>query len=278
MILLDGKKVSTEIITNVKKELENINEKIKFAIIWIGEDEGSRIYINNKIKKCAEVGIEGLLYHLDENVSEDEVINLVNELNAKKEIKGIIIQSPVPKHINYLKCCNLIDYKKDIDGFSNISVGNLCLGNPYHISCTPEGIIKLLEYYHIPIAGQNVCIINRSNIVGKPLFHLLIDRDATVVMCHSKTKNLKEITKEADILISAVGKPKFITEDMVKENAVVIDVGISRVDGHVTGDVDFPNVSKKVSYITPVPGGVGPMTVAMIFENILKSVKEDHNG
>ena len=275
MILLDGKKLSNEIIENIKEEINNKKVEIGFAVIWVGNDEASSVYVKNKLKKCEYVGIKTELFHLDENVSEKELINLINELNDRNDINGILLQSPVPKHINITNRFNAIDYKKDIDGFSNISVGNLYLGNPYHVSCTPKGIIKLLDSYNIDLDGKNVCLINRSNIVGKPLFHLLIERNATVTMCHSKTLDLEEFTKNADIVISAVGKPNFIKADMVKENAVIIDVGISRIDGKVVGDVDFEEVSKKASYITPVPGGVGPMTIAMVLENILDTLREE---
>lgn len=274
MVLLDGKATSAEIIENIKKEVNENNLKIGFAIIWVGEDEASSIYVNNKIKKCEYVGINAELHHLSENTSEDELLNLIEKLNLREDINGVLLQSPIPKHINIARCFNKIAPEKDIDGFSNVSVGNLCLGNPTHISCTPKGIIKLLEKYNIDVAGKNVCIINRSNIVGKPLFNLLISLDATVTMCHSRTKNICDFTKNADVVITAVGKPGFITEDMIKNDAVVIDVGISRVNGKVVGDVDFAAVAKKAAYITPVPGGVGPMTIAMVLENVLNTVKE----
>lgn len=274
MILLDGKKVSTEIIENIKKEIEDKKLELGFAIIWIGNDTASEIYVRNKIKKCEMVGIKTELYHLDNNVSESEVLHLIDKLNNKDNINGILLQSPVPNHIDIKKCFNKIDYKKDVDGFSNVSMGNLLAGDITNVPCTPKGIVKLLEYYNIDLEGKNVCIVNRSNIVGKPLLHLLLNRNATVTICHSKTKNLKEHTKNADILISAVGIPKFITSDMVKENGIVVDVGISRVDGKVVGDVDFEQVKDKVEYISPVPGGIGPMTIAMVLQNILDKVKE----
>lgn len=274
MVLLDGKKVSNEILTNIKNEISKLNKKIGFAIIWIGNNNASEIYVKNKLKKCEELGIDGKLFHLEENTNEDEVLSLIDTLNDDKSINAILLQSPVPEHINIIKCFNKISDKKDIDGFSNISAGNLSLGNPTFISCTPKGIIRLLDHYKIDLEGKNICLINRSNIVGKPLFNLLIQRNATVTMCHSKTKNLKDFTKSADIVISAVGKPNFITSDMVKKDVIVIDVGINRVDGKVVGDVDFNEVSKKASFITPVPGGVGPMTIAMIFENILKTTEK----
>lgn len=284
MIVLDGKKVSAEIIENLKNEIIENNMKLGFAVIWIGNNSASEIYVNNKIRKCNEVGIKTELYHLEEDVKEQELIKLIDKLNSKNDINGILIQSPVPKQIDYNKCVNMIDPVKDIDGFSNVSVGNLYMGLATHISCTPKGIIKLLDYYNIPLEGKNVCIINRTNIVGKPLFHLLISRNATVTMCHSKTRNLKFFTENADIVISAVGKQNFITEDMIKNGAIVIDVGISRVLNEetgkykVVGDVDYENVSKKASYITPVPGGVGPMTIAMVLDNIVNTERKDTNG
>ncbi len=272
MTILDGKKVSNEILEDLKSKFASLNKKITFAIIWVGNNEASGIYIKNKLKKCEELGIEGKLYHLEEDTTEEEVLELIAKLNNDNNVNGILIQSPLPKPINEVNCFNHVSYKKDVDGFSNISAGNLTLGNPSLISCTPKGIITLLDYYHINLEGKNVCLINRSNIVGKPLFNLLIKRNATVTMCHSKTNNLEDFTKEADIVISAVGRPKFITSDMVKEGSVVIDVGISRVNGKVIGDVDFASVSQKTSYITPVPGGVGPMTIAMIFSNLYEAI------
>lgn len=272
-MILDGKSVSNEIIENIKEKINKLDKKIGFAVIWIGEDAASSIYVNNKIKKCESVGINAELYHLGDDVTEEYVLNLIDELNNREDIHGILLQSPIPRHIDINKCFNKISPEKDIDGFSRESCGNLFLGNPTFISCTPKGIMKLLDYYNVDLCGKHVCIINRSNIVGKPLFHLLIQKDATVTMCHSKTVNLSAFTKMADIVISAVGKPKFITEDMIKDNAIVIDVGISRVDGKVVGDVDFEPVSKKASFITPVPGGVGPMTIAMVLENIEEGVE-----
>lgn len=277
MTLLDGKKLSNEIIEDIKEEINKNNLKIGFAIIWVGDNVASSVYVKNKIKKCEYVGINVELFHLDASVSEEYLINLIEKLNQREDINGILLQSPVSEHINITNCFNKIDSRKDIDGFSNVSAGNLYLGNPYHISCTPKGIIRLLESYKIDLEGKNVCLINRTSIIGKPLFHLLVDKNATVTMCHSKTKNLTDYTISADIVISAVGKPKFITADMVKKGAVIVDVGISRIDGKVVGDVDFEEVSKKASYITPVPGGVGPMTIAMVLENILDTTKKNNN-
>lgn len=275
MVLLDGKKVSSEIIENIKNTISDNNLEIGFAVIWIGNDEASSIYVKNKIKKCKYVGIKVELFHLDENVSEQDVLDLIDSLNKRDDINGMLLQSPVPKHIDITKCFNAIDSRKDIDGFSNISAGNLYLGMPFHVSCTPKGVIKLLDYYNIDLEGKNVCLINRSSIVGKPLFHLLLEKNATVTVCHSKTRDLAKITRESDVVISGVGKPNFITADMIKENAVVVDIGISRIDGKVVGDVCFSEVAEKTSFITPVPGGVGPMTIAMVLENVLNTIRED---
>ena len=269
-MILDGKKVSSEIVENIKNNILKDNLSIGLAIIWLGDNPSSEIYIKNKREKCKYVGIKSELYHFNNEVLESDVIKLINELNERDDIDGIIIQSPVPENIDYVKCVNMISPSKDIDGFTNISIGNLVQKRPSIISCTPKGIIKLLEYYNIPLEGKRVCIINRSNIVGKPLFQLFLDKNATVTICHSKTKNLDEITRNSDIIVSAVGKPKFITSDMVNEDATIIDVGITRVGDKVVGDVDFDNVKDKVKYITPVPGGVGPMTIAMILENLFE--------
>lgn len=273
MQILDGKKVSEEIVDNIRKEIKEKNLNLGFAVIWIGNDEASGIYVRNKLKKCEMVGIRHELHHLEDTVCESDVLKLIDELNNRDDINGILLQSPIPKHIDIKKCFNRIKQEKDIDGFSNISMGNLMLGCPKHIACTPKGIIRLLEYYNIDLKHKNICIINRSNIVGKPLFHLFLEKDATVTVCHSKTNDLKSHTMNADIIVSAVGKPKFITDDMVKKGVIIIDVGISRIDGKVIGDVDFDNVKEKALFITPVPGGVGPMTIAMVLENIVDTIK-----
>lgn len=276
MILLDGKKVSNELINNYKSIIEDNNLKIKFAIIWVGDNPASSIYVNNKIKKCESVGIEVILYHLDNLTKEEELLKLIDELNNDSSINGILVQSPIGNIEDESKIFNSISEYKDIDGFSKNSIGSLVLGSPKYISCTPLGIIKLLDYYNIDVSGKHVVIINRSNIVGKPILQLLLKRDATVTMCHSKTVNLEKYTKDADILITAVGKPKFITSNMVKEGVTIIDVGISRVDGKVVGDVDFQNVKDLCYAITPVPGGVGPMTIVSVINNLIES--EKYNG
>lgn len=208
-----------------------------------------------------------------------ELLELIKKLNQDKEINGILLQSPLPQHLNINEAFKTITYSKDVDGFTPASVGKLCIGEDTFISCTPYGVIKMFEEYNIDLKGKNVVILGRSNIVGKPLIQCCLQKDATVTVCHSKTKNLSEYTKKADVIIAAIGKAKFLTEDMVKDGVVIIDVGINRQDdGKLVGDVDFENVSKKASFITPVPGGVGPMTIAMLMNNVIKAAKEQQKN
>ena len=275
-IIMDGKALAKEIREDIKKEVEQLkNNNIfpKLAVIMIGEDSASKVYIKNKSKACDEVGIEFEEFLLPEQTTMVELLNLINELNSRKDIHGILLQSPVPKHLDITKAIETIDYRKDVDGFTTINVGKLVLDEDTFIPCTAQGIIKLLEKYSIDLEGKNIVILGRSNIVGKPLIQCLLNKDATVTICHSKTKNIEEITKNADILISAIGKPKFVTADMIKEGAAVIDVGINRTEDGIVGDIDFENVKEKASYITPVPGGVGPMTIAMLLHNVVKAAK-----
>ncbi len=275
MILIDGKAVAKKIRENLKdrvQDLKNKGIKPKLAVIMVGNDKASSIYVKNKSKACNELGIEFEEFFKDDSISQKELIDLIKELNDRKDVHGILLQSPIPNNLDIREAFNTIDYRKDVDGFNPINVGKLSIGEDSFISCTPYGVIKLLEEYNIEVQGKNAVVIGRSNIVGKPLVQCLLNKDATVTICHSKTENIKEITKNADILIAALGKPKFITADMVKEGAVVIDVGINRCeDGKLVGDVDFNNVSEKASYITPVPGGVGPMTIAMLMNNVVKA-------
>lgn len=277
MKIIDGKELAKKIRDNLKVEVAELKSRgitPKLAVIMVGNNKASEIYVRNKSKACDEIGIEFEEYIKDNNISQKELINLIDTLNNRKDIHGILLQSPIPENLNIRQAFNEIDYRKDVDGFNPINVGNLSIGEDCFISCTPYGVIKMFEEYNINLEGKRAVIIGRSNIVGKPLLQCLLNKNATVTVCHSKTKNIKEITKEADILIAALGKPKFITEDMVKENAIVIDVGINRSEeGKLVGDVDFETVSKKVSYITPVPGGVGPMTIAMLMNNVVKSAK-----
>ena len=277
MEILDGKKLSNEIIEELKVRCDELKEKgikPKFAVIMVGNDKASQIYVKNKRKACERIGIECVECFLDENIQQKELIDKIKELNSDNTINGILLQSPIPKHLNINEAFETISPKKDVDGFNPTNVGKLCLNQNTFVSCTPFGIIKLLDKYGIDLAGKKVTIIGRSNIVGKPLIQCFLNKNATVTICHSKTDDIKEHTKDADIVVVAIGKPKFLKENMVKKNSVIIDVGINRDDnGKIIGDVDFENVSKKSSYITPVPGGVGPMTIAMLMNNVIKAAE-----
>ena len=276
-VIIDGKKLAKEIRENLKIKCEELKEKgiePKLAVILVGNDKPSQIYVKNKSKACEEIGIKFEEYLLDENIAQKELINLIEKLNKDNTIHGILLQSPIPEQLDINEAFRKISPEKDVDGFNPVNVGKLVLNQDTFVSCTPYGIMKMFEAYNIDLTGKNVTIIGRSNIVGKPLIQCCLNKNATVTICHSKTKELKEHTKKADILIVAIGKSKFITEDMVKKDAVVIDVGINRDEnGKLTGDVDFENVEKKASFITPVPGGVGPMTIAMLMNNVLKATK-----
>ena len=240
----------------------------------VGSDSASQIYVRNKSKACDYIGIKFEEHLLPEETKQEELLNLIEELNNKKEINGILLQSPIPRNLDINEAFRKISPEKDVDGFHPVNVGKLVLGQDTFISCTPFGIMKILEEYNIDIEGKNAVVIGRSNIVGKPMSQCLLNKNATVTICHSKTKNLAEITKNADILVAAIGKPCFVTEDMVKPGAIVIDVGINRMeDGKLKGDVDFETVNQKASYITPVPGGVGPMTIAMLMTNVVKAAE-----
>ena len=277
-MILDGKTLKQKILDENKKIINDNNYKIKLAIILVGNNEASKIYIRNKELACNYVGIEVDKYLLDEETKEEYLIELINKLNNDNKITGIILQSPVPSQIDFNKCSGLINAKKDVDGFTKENIYNLYLGVDTILPCTVKGIIKLLEEYKIKISGANVVIVGRGNIVGHPLSLAMLNKDATVTIAHSKTNNLKDITKKADILISATGIPHLIKEDMIKENATIIDVGVAKIDGKIVGDVDFLNVSKKAKYITPNPGGVGPMTVAMIIDNLIFMYERDINN
>ena len=277
MNILDGKKLSEQILSELKEKIEKENIDACLAIISVGGNEASKIYIKNKINACNMVGIKVKTYEFD-NIGEDELISLIDKLNNNDDISGIILQSPVPSNIDFKKCCNLIDYKKDVDGFSRENIYRLYMNNEYLVPCTVKGIIELLNNYDINLSGKNVVVVGRSNIVGRPLALYLTNKDATVTLAHSKTIDLASITKNADILISAVGKANIITKDMVKDGSIIIDVGITRMDGKITGDVDFSNVKDKVSFITPTPGGVGPMTVAMLIKNTIIAFEGGKNN
>lgn len=274
--IIDGKELAKNIRLELKEEVQELkNNGInpKLAVIMVGDDKASKIYVKNKSKACEEVGIEYEEYLLNEDISMENLLKVIDKLNDREDIDAILLQSPIPKNLDINLAFQRIKPEKDVDGFNPINVGKLALNQDCFVSCTPYGIIKMLDQYNINLEGANAVIIGRSNIVGKPLIQCLLNKNSTVTVCHSKTKNIKDFTKNADIIIAAVGKPKFVTEDMVKENAVVIDVGINRIDDGILGDVDFENVSKKASYITPVPGGVGPMTIAMLMNNVVKSAK-----
>lgn len=277
-IIINGKEVAQKIRSNLKEEVIELKKNgkiLKFAVIMVGDNSASKIYIKNKSKACEEVGIDCEEYILDSNIQMKELLDLINTLNKREDIHGILLQSPIPKHLDIDEAFRTIAPSKDVDGFNPVNVGKLCLGQDCFIACTPSGVMKLLEEYNIDIEGKNAVVIGRSNIVGKPMLQCLLNKNATVTICHSKTKNLLEITKNADIIVAAIGKEKFLTGDMIKEGAVVIDVGINRLeDGTICGDVDFESAKEKASYITPVPGGVGPMTVAMLMSNIVKASKD----
>lgn len=278
--IIDGKGLAKKIRENLKKDVDELRKEgiiPKFAVILVGEDPASKIYVRNKNKACVEIGIEYEEHVLKQDTTMEELLRLIDKLNKDKSINGILLQSPLPQHLDINEALKQIDYKKDVDGFNPVNVGKLSLGQDCFVSCTPYGIIKMLEEYKIPIEGKNAVIIGRSNIVGKPLIQCLLSKNATVTICHSKTQNIEEITKNSDIIIAAMGKPKFLKGNMVKQGATVIDVGINRMEnGKIVGDVDFEEVSKKTSYITPVPGGVGPMTIAMLMNNIVKATKEQN--
>lgn len=274
---IDGKIISTKIKEELKAEIKTYMIKPCLAVIQIGNDEASNVYISAKQKACSEVGIYLKHIKFDENSREIEIINKIIELNNDEYVHGILLQLPIPEKFNEEKLINYISRNKDVDGLTDINVGKLINNKKCLVSCTPQGIIKLLEESGVSIPGKNVVIVGRSKLVGKPLISLFLNNDATVTVCHSKTNNLKEFTKNADILVVAVGKKHLITEDMVKKDSVVIDVGINRIDGKLYGDVDYENVKNKVNLITPVPGGVGPMTVAMLLCNVNTVYKNLNN-
>ena len=276
-MLIDGKAISQQIKEELKEKalrLKAAGVEITLAVIQVGNDPASSVYVRNKKKGCAYVGIGSVSYELPNETTQEELLTLIRELNQKKEINGILVQLPLPSHIDEDTVIRAIDPQKDVDGFHPQSVGALCIGQPGFLSCTPAGIIQLLKRSGIEIEGKECVVLGRSNIVGKPMAILLLRENATVTVAHSRTRNLKEVTKRADILIAAVGKTKMITSDYIKEGAVVIDVGINRDEnGKLCGDVDFESVEPLCSAITPVPGGVGPMTIAMLLNNCMQSAE-----
>ena len=274
--IIDGKSISLQIKDELKEKAAALKEQgisVTLAVIQVGNNPASTVYVNNKKKGCEYIGIGSLSYELPEETSEEELLSLIRGLNERKNVNGILVQLPLPSHIDEDKVIKTIDPKKDVDGFHPQSVGALCIGQPGFVSCTPAGIIQLLKRSGIEIAGKECVILGRSNIVGKPMALLMLRENATVTVAHSRTKDIKEVTKRADILIVAIGKPKMITRDYVKDGAVVIDVGINRDENNkLCGDVDFQDVEPVCSAITPVPGGVGPMTIAMLLHNCMESV------
>lgn len=274
--LIDGKRISAEIKEELKQKVAELKEggvEVTLAVIQVGNDPASSVYVGNKKKACEFIGIRSLAYELPEETKETELLSLISDLNEREDVNGILVQLPLPKHIDEDKVIKAISPEKDVDGFHPQSVGALCIGHPGFLSCTPAGIIQLLKRSDIEIAGKECVVIGRSNIVGKPMSLLLLRENGTVTVAHSKTKDLKEITKRADILVVAIGKPKFLTAEYVKEGAVVIDVGIHRdANNKLCGDVDFDDVAPHCKAITPVPGGVGPMTIAMLMNNCVESV------
>ena len=276
--LIDGKLISTQIKDELKAEVTELKAKgitPCLAVIQVGNDPASCVYVNNKKKACAYIGIESLSYELDEQISQEELLAIIDELNHNELVNGILVQLPLPKHIDENTVIHAITSEKDVDGFHPETVGNMCIGSKGFLPCTPAGVIQLLKRSNIDIEGKECVVIGRSNIVGKPMAMLLLRENGTVTITHSRTKDLKEITKRADILVAAIGKPKFVTSEYVKEGAVVIDVGIHRNENNkLCGDVDFDDVIGKVSAITPVPGGVGPMTIAMLMNNCVETVRQ----
>ena len=273
--IINGKEIAKNILNNIKKEVENFDVKPTLAVIIVGCDPASKVYVKNKIKKSEFLGFNSILKELPEDIRKEELLDVIKNLNNDKNVNGILLQLPLPKGLDEKDFLDEISPIKDVDGFTTYNSGKLFKGEkPYSIACTPKGIIKLLETKNINLEGKVAVVVGRSNIVGKPVANLLLQKNATVIQAHSKTKNLPEILKLADIIISATGKEEFIKGDMVKEGAIIIDVGITRnKNGKLTGDVDFESVYNKVSYITPVPGGVGPMTIATLMENTLELYK-----
>lgn len=282
MQIIDGKKVSSEVKEEVRQQTLKLKETHGItpglAVVIVGDDPASRVYVNNKKKACELVGFKSEEYALPAETTQQELLNLVETLNNKDDINGILVQLPLPKHLDDKAVIAAINPKKDVDAFHAVNVGKIMLGEYDFLPCTPAGVMELLHSYNIEVSGKNCVVIGRSNIVGKPMAMLLLHENGTVTICHSRTKNLAEVTKQADILVAAVGRPKFVTADMVKDGAVVIDVGMDRDEnGKLCGDVDFENVKDKCSYITPVPGGVGPMTIATLMKNTLKAAKIQNN-
>ena len=272
--IIDGKLLASKIMKKLKEEVNSLKQEEicpKLAVIMVGNDKASEVYVRNKSKACNEVGIEFEEFILKEDITMQQLLAIIEKLNNRKDIHGILLQSPIPKHLDIRKAFNTINCQKDVDGFNPINIGKLMIGEDTFISCTPYGVIKMLEDNNIKIEGKNAVVIGRSNIVGKPLIPQLLAKNATVTICHSKTKNLTKILKQADIVIMAIGKAKFLKADMIKDNSILIDVGINYEEGKIVGDIDFEDVKQKVKAITPVPGGIGKVTNAVLISNIISS-------
>lgn len=276
-MILDGKNIKKVVLDEIKSEVNNLSVKPKLVVIQVGNNEASNVYIKQKSNMCEYVGYEYEHIKLENSVTEEDVINVINRLNNDEKVTAILVQLPLPDGMDTNKIVNSISPKKDVDGLTDLNNGMLFHGKDTLYSCTPYGVMELLDRYDISVSGKNVVIVGRSDLVGKPMAMMMLDRDATVTVCHSKTKNLKEFTKNADILVVAVGKPNLITEDMISDGVVILDVGINRTDTGLCGDVLFDSVKDKCGYITPVPGGVGQMTVAMLSKNVLKAYKMQMN-
>jgi tetrahydrofolate dehydrogenase/cyclohydrolase, NAD(P)-binding domain protein len=279
MTIIDGKALSDKILKEIENEHSELQAKVGrkagLAVIIVGENPASQIYVRNKIRACERVGFHSETIRLDENITEENLLLEIEKLNNDNNIDGILVQLPIPKHINELKVINAISAEKDVDGFHTTNIGKMMIGDETgFLPCTPAGVIQMFEEYNIDLEGKDVLVIGQSNIVGKPMTLLLINKRATVQVCNSKTKNLSEKLQKADVVVAAAGSPKLVKGSDVKEGVVVIDIGINRVDGKICGDVDFEEASQKASYITPVPGGVGPMTIAMLIKNTFKSYKQ----
>lgn len=281
-VLLDGKTLSAKIKSELKEQVAEYKLKtgkeITLAVILAGENPASKVYVRNKIKACEFVGVKSLAFYLPEDCGEEKIIETVKSVSADDNVDGVLVQLPLPNGVNESKVLSFIPTEKDVDGFKPENLGNLAMNKEAVIACTPKGIMRLLSEYEIPLKGKNAVVVGRSNIVGKPVAMLLLNADCTVTVCHSKTRDLKKICSDADILVAAIGKPRFITADMIKEGAAVIDVGINRTETGLLGDVDFDGAKDKAAFITPVPGGVGPMTIAMLLTNTLECAKRRNRG
>ena len=274
MEIINGKEIALNLRNQLKEKIQAFPKTIGLSVVIVGNDPASKIYVRNKVKACEEIGIKSSVHELDESISQTELENLLISLGKDENTHGILLQLPLPKGFDTESAMSKIPPEKDVDGFSAVDLGNLALNKPNFVACTPLGVMKMLEFYGIDLTGKNAVVLGRSDTVGKPMALLLLNANATVTICHSKTVNLPTICKSADVLVAAIGKPKYVTADMVKEGAVVVDIGMNRDEnGKLCGDVDYDNVAPKTSYITPVPGGVGPMTITMLLYNTYKAAQ-----